>query len=112
MKKVFEHIDGDSFSAYYAAEKWCEKQGFSVGSMQRGAPTLIYYGDCDVAKYRNISPEERKAASLVSYALRLATARPVHHVASKAALTRFLQPSERRDPVALLLGGADSRDPG
>ena len=62
MKKVFEHIDGDSFSAYYAAEKWCEKQGFSVGSMQRGAPTLIYYGDCDVAKYRNISPEERKAA--------------------------------------------------
>lgn len=31
--------------------------------MQRGAPTLIYYGDCDVAKFRNISPAERRAAA-------------------------------------------------
>jgi hypothetical protein len=62
LKKTFPHIDGDSFSAYRAAEAWCQEQGYSVGSMQRGAPTLIYYGDCDVAKYRNISPAERKSA--------------------------------------------------
>ena len=62
ITKRFEHIDGDDFSAYHAAEKWCREQGMSVGSMQRGAPTLVYYGDCDVAKYRNISAQERKSA--------------------------------------------------
>lgn len=60
--KTFDHIEGDSFSAYHAAEKWVREQGLSCGSMQRGAPTLIFYGDCDVAKYRNISAAERKAA--------------------------------------------------
>lgn len=63
IEKTFEHAEGDDFSAYNAAVKWVEDQGYSVGSMQRGAPTLIYYGDCDVAKFRNISPSERKAAA-------------------------------------------------
>lgn len=63
IEKVFAHVDGDDFSAYNAAVKWVEGQGYSVGSMQRGAPTLIYYGDCDVAKFRNISAAERKAAA-------------------------------------------------
>lgn len=62
LTKTFEHVDGDDFSAYHAAEKWCAERGYSVGSMQRGAPTLVFYGDCDVAKFRNISPQERKAA--------------------------------------------------
>lgn len=62
ITKTFDHIEGDDFSAYTAAEKWCREQGYSVGSMQRGAPTLVFYGDCDVAKFRNISAQERKAA--------------------------------------------------
>lgn len=62
ITKRFDHIDGDDFSAYHAAEKWVREQGWSCGSMQRGAPTLIFYGDCDVAKYRNISPDERRSA--------------------------------------------------
>mgnify|MGYP001618217393 FL=1 len=60
--KRFDHVEGDSFSAYHAAESWCREQGYSVGPMQRGAPTLVFYGDCDVAKFRNISAQERKAA--------------------------------------------------
>lgn len=63
ITKTFEHVEGDDFSAYNAAVAWVEAQGYSVGSMQRGAPTLIYYGDCDVAKFRNISPAERKSAA-------------------------------------------------
>ena len=59
---TFEHVYGDDFSAYRAAEKWVSDQGWSCGSMQRGAPTLIFYGDCDVAKYRNISATERRTA--------------------------------------------------
>lgn len=63
QKIVFEHDAArGSFSAYHDAEKWCRDHGYSCGSMQRGAPTLIYYGECDVAKYRNISAAERKSA--------------------------------------------------
>lgn len=62
ITKTFEHVEGDDFSAYNAATEWVRQQGLSCGSMQRGAPTLIYYGDCDVAKFRNISAQERKAA--------------------------------------------------
>lgn len=64
MKTIkFEHDpERGSFSAYHDAEQWCKDRGYSVGSMQRGAPTLIYYGDCDVAKYRNISASERRSA--------------------------------------------------
>lgn len=62
--RTFEHDpQRGSFSAYHDAVKWIEDQGYSVGSMQRGAPTLIFYGDCDVAKYRNISLAERRSAA-------------------------------------------------
>lgn len=64
MKKVFEHVpENGDFSAYDAAVAWVESQGYSVGSMQRGAPTMIYYGDCDVSKFRNLSKAELLAAA-------------------------------------------------
>ena len=64
MKRItFDHDESrGSFSAYSDAERWCKNNGYSTGSMQRGAPTLIYYGDCDVAKFRNISAEERRSS--------------------------------------------------
>ena len=64
MKRIrFEHDPTRGpFSAYRDAEAWCKEQGYSIGDMQRGAPTLVYFGDCDVAKFRNVSAGERKSA--------------------------------------------------
>jgi hypothetical protein len=64
MEKHFPHVEEHgSFSAYHAAVRWVEEQGYSVGSMQRGAPTMIFKGDCDVSKFRNLSAEERAEAA-------------------------------------------------
>ena len=64
MKRTFEHNpDAGDFSAYNAAVAWVESMGYSVGSMQRGAPTMIYLGDCDVSKFRNLSKAELRSAA-------------------------------------------------
>ena len=60
-EKVFPHIpEHGDFSAYHDAVKWVEGLGFSVGSMQRGAPTAIFRGDCDVSKWRNLRDEDHE----------------------------------------------------
>lgn len=60
FKKVFE--SDEDFMASHAAEAWVRERGYSVGSRQRGAPTAIYKGDCDVAKWRNLSRQEQQQA--------------------------------------------------
>lgn len=57
MKQLFNER-GD-FKAMYAAEKWCEANGYSVGSTERGSPRCLVRGDWVVAKWRNLTAAER-----------------------------------------------------
>ena len=57
--KKFE--GANTFEACRAAEDWCKKQGLSIGSMERGSPRGLMYGDYIIAKWRNLSWEERRA---------------------------------------------------
>lgn len=59
-ERLFPSLAGD-FSANDAAEAFLRERGFSVGSMQRGDPRGIMFGDCDIAKWRNLSASERTA---------------------------------------------------
>ena len=61
IMKQFNPREGDVFSAYNDAEKWLSGFGYSVGSMQRGAPTAAFIGDCDVSKWRGLNKQERAA---------------------------------------------------
>ncbi len=48
------------FEAYNEACKWCEKNGYSYGSMVRNMPIGLMKGDWDIAKWYNLSSSERK----------------------------------------------------
>jgi hypothetical protein len=61
VMKVFHPEPGDDFAAYNAAAKWLTDLGYSVGSMQRGAPTAAFIGDCAVSKWRNLGEAEQDA---------------------------------------------------
>ena len=56
FKQTFEGAD---FKACREAETFLAARGFSVGSMQRGDPRGILYGDFDIQKWRNLSGNER-----------------------------------------------------
>ena len=52
----------DTFTAMYAAEKWCAAEGISVGhSCGPGYPRGLLYGDFEIAKFRNLTAKERAA---------------------------------------------------
>jgi hypothetical protein len=51
--------DGD-FEALHAAQDWCRENGISYGSLCRDDPVGLLYGDWAIAKWRNLSPAERK----------------------------------------------------
>jgi hypothetical protein len=52
----------DTFTAMYAAEKWCEDKGISVGeSCGPGYPRGLLFGDFLIAKFRNLTAKERAA---------------------------------------------------
>jgi hypothetical protein len=58
MQKVFPNT-GEDFSGYDAARKWCEDNGYSVGSMQAGAPTGVAKGvGIQISKWRNLGEDE------------------------------------------------------
>lgn len=48
------------FQAYHAACRWLEARGISHGRMQGPAPIGLLAGECDIAKWRNLSPSERE----------------------------------------------------
>ena len=48
------------FAANTAAERWCEDNGISYGSMCRDLPRGLMYGEWDIAKWRNLSASEQK----------------------------------------------------
>ncbi len=49
------------FEANTAAEHFLEQAGFSVGTMQRGDPRGIMFGDCVISKWRNLHHLEKQA---------------------------------------------------
>lgn len=49
------------FAALHAAEAWCEQAGYSVGQQQRGAPCGLRKGKFLIAKWRNLTVQERMA---------------------------------------------------
>jgi len=57
--KRFDPVVGSDFAAYHSASKWLTDLGYFLGSMQRGAPTAAFMGDCDVSKWRNLSDAEQ-----------------------------------------------------
>lgn len=64
-EKIFKHdpSSSDPWNAYNAASAWLKSEGYSIGSMERGAPTAFFHGDCDVSKWRNLSQQERREAN-------------------------------------------------
>jgi hypothetical protein len=58
QERIFNQ-PGD-FDAMYAAEHWLKDRGFSVGPSQVDSPRAIWHGDCDISKWRNLSPKERR----------------------------------------------------
>lgn len=65
MDKITFNNPG-TFSAARAAEKWLADRGFSIGSSQV-APSLraIWYGDCSISKWRNLSAKERASCHAI-----------------------------------------------
>jgi hypothetical protein len=61
MSEILFNQTGD-FEAYRAAERWAYNNGYSVGSMCSPQPTALIKGkDINVAKWKNLTPSERKA---------------------------------------------------
>ena len=58
MKKTFRE-EGD-FASVYKAEKYLKENGYSYGSMCGDEPIAIMKGDVLIAKWKNLSTEERR----------------------------------------------------
>lgn len=63
LYKVFEY-DGQAFSAWNKAIKWCAENQYSIGQMQANAPIAIMKGlEWDwIAKWRNLTQDEKNQA--------------------------------------------------
>ena len=60
--KEFPAIPGDDFGAQRTAESWLAERGFSYGSSQADGPQAIWYGNCCISKWRNLSAQEQRDA--------------------------------------------------
>jgi len=52
-------FSGEQFRGLYSAQTFLKAHGFSYGSVQRDAPIGILFGDCIIAKWRNLSDADR-----------------------------------------------------
>jgi hypothetical protein len=50
---------GETFGALYAAREWCHANGISYGSLCRDMPVGLMRGDYQIAKWKNLTSEER-----------------------------------------------------
>lgn len=57
--RIFMQTPGDDFAAFYAAQAFITKIGYSMGSMQREAPIGVAKGDADISKWRNLGSDVR-----------------------------------------------------
>ncbi|WCT73959.1 hypothetical protein PQ455_01620 [Sphingomonas naphthae] len=58
-REIIFRQPGD-FAAIHAAEAALAEAGFSIGSMQKGSPRGLLLGDISIAKWRNLSHQERR----------------------------------------------------
>ena len=58
MATVVKFDNKGDFQAYYAAERWCMENGFSVGTMDGRNPIGIVRGDADISKWHNLSKKD------------------------------------------------------
>lgn len=61
VKQKLTFAKKGTFESVSAAEMWCEKNKWAVGSMQREAPRGMMKGDYDISKWRNLDPDEISA---------------------------------------------------
>lgn len=73
--KEFQAIPGDDFGASYAAEKWLKARGFSFGPSSVDGPQAIWFGDCSISKWRNLSASEKRDAHATMDGKRCCTVR-------------------------------------
>lgn len=48
-----------TFAASNAAEKWLSDRGFSYGPSQANGPQAVWFGECSISKWRNLSAKEK-----------------------------------------------------
>lgn len=62
MKKISKIFNQQgTFKAFDAMNQWARRNGFSLGSRQRGNPQGVIYGDASIAKWRNLSKDDQRA---------------------------------------------------
>lgn len=67
-KKIVETISfpgGETFEAYDKAIQKLRELGVSYGSMQRGEPIGLAYGEADISKWRNLGPDVKMLDGLL-----------------------------------------------
>ena len=61
MKITFyQREDAPDFTAMHAAEAWCRDKGVSYGPSCGTLPRGLLCGDFEIAKWRNLTPQERR----------------------------------------------------
>ena len=58
---VFKRVEGQDFSGYDAALKWCRDHWHSVGSMEAGSPTGVVKGSHGICKWSHMTQGDREA---------------------------------------------------
>lgn len=60
IEHAIEFKPRGTFNAFYSAENYLKELGYSVGSMCRSEPIGFKHGDLYVAKWYNLSKEDRE----------------------------------------------------
>ena len=60
MSDTIYFTDKGTFAASDAAKAWLTSRGFSYGPSQVDGPQAIWFGDCSISKWRNLSPQEKR----------------------------------------------------
>lgn len=58
ISKTFSNIG--AFAASLAAEQYLRERGFSIGFTEGNAPRGVRFGDCTIAKWRNLSERDKQ----------------------------------------------------
>lgn len=56
---ILEFYAEGTFESLYMANKWCNDNGYSYGSLCGHQPVCLLKGDYGIAKWKNLTDEER-----------------------------------------------------
>ena len=62
MKNEITFFQKETFAASRAAEGWLRERGFSYGPTQCDGPQAVWFGECAISKWRNLSRKEKAQA--------------------------------------------------